>query len=297
MNPFPSKSTIRRYFSRFSVLTAASLVIAGLSNDARAVIVAGGITNTSEIGLQNYLNEHQKDAFPYWGNMVRVSDASGVYLGYNPATSHGWVLSANHVTHPTSITVDGTAYSVVGTQVFTVDGSDLCLYEIGGGPMPTLPVVQLASSPANAGEEVVMIGRGFSTTSTAPYTWGTPGTSDANGMHWGVNTVEYNVSGHLFTDFDTPGGGVSPFEAQAALGDSGGGMFIDNNGVWELYGIAHFTSEAGVANYGDMSGYSRVFPEVSQIQGFTGLLIPEPSCLSLLAISGVALLRRRRQDS
>ncbi|MCU0750773.1 MAG: hypothetical protein MUF13_14635, partial [Akkermansiaceae bacterium] len=64
----------------------------------QAVIVAGisgtGNNNGSKAGLDSYLSTTAYAAFPYWNNMVRVSDASGVYLGYNPSTMRGWVMSA-----------------------------------------------------------------------------------------------------------------------------------------------------------------------------------------------------------
>ena len=76
-----------------------------------AVIVGGtsglGNNNNTEGGLASHLASASLPAFPYWDNLVRVSDASGVYLGMNPSTQRGWVLSANHVSPATSIGVGG----------------------------------------------------------------------------------------------------------------------------------------------------------------------------------------------
>jgi hypothetical protein len=100
--------------------TAIILALSSLgwtSQSALAVIVGGnhgdGFSNAGETTLQSYLTSTTVPAFPYWDNLVRYSDASGIYLGYNPATMQGWVLSANHITETTSITVAGHNYAII----------------------------------------------------------------------------------------------------------------------------------------------------------------------------------------
>ncbi len=293
-----------------------------------AVIVAGtlgtGNNNNTQSGLDGYLATSPYDPFPYWQNLVRVADASGVYLGYNASTQRGWVLSANHVTKPTSITVAGNAYTVTGTGT-RVGLTDLRLYEIGGGvsdpDLPSLPSVPLSSALAVTGEFSLMFGRGFTNNNSAPYTWGTPGTNDANGMRWATNTVEglavVNIgtqaspNNQLYTvvDFDGPGDpGVTAYDGQGALGDSGGGLFIFRNGQWVLAGIAHFVDDGpdfleasptgdNVTNpsqHGDFTAYSDVYWNAAAIQGITGALVPELSTLWLVLPGGILLARRRR---
>lgn len=293
---------------------------------AQAVIVAGtlgtGTNNSTEAGLTSFLNTTAYAAFPYWNNMVRVADASGVYLGYNASTMRGWVMSANHVTTPTSITVAGSTYSVTGST--RIGTSDIKLYQIGGGvsdpALPTLSTVLLPAVFASTGDFLLMLGRGFSTTSSQPYAWGTPGTDDANGMRWATNTVEGgmyvnvgtvavpNIQPYLFTDFDGPGGaGVTAYDGQASLGDSGGGIFIHRGGQWFLSGIAHFVDDGpdfleatptgdGIVNpaqHGDFSAYTDVRSYITTITGVTGTLVPEPSIASLLLIALMVWTRRR----
>lgn len=311
-------------FSASLALVAGYLALGFQS--ARAVIVAGtlgtGNNNSTEAGLNSFLSTTAYSAFPYWENMVRVADASGVYLGYNASTMRGWVMSANHVTTPTSITVGGNTYSVTGSA--QIGTSDIKLYQIGGGvsdpTLPTLPTVALPGVFASTGDFLLMLGRGFSTTSSAPYTWGTPGTSDANGMRWATNTVEGgayvnigtvsspNYQPYLVTDFDGPSdAGATAYDGQASLGDSGGGMFIHRDGQWFLSGIAHFVDDGpnfleasptgdGIVNpaqTGDFSAYTDVRSYAAAITGVTGTLVPEPSVCSLLALALMGWRRRR----
>jgi hypothetical protein len=298
---------------------------------ASAVIVAGtsgtNLNNDTQAELDTYLSTTAYAPFPYWDNLVRVSNASGVYLGYNPSTSRGWVLSAAHI-NPTATTINvaGNAYTVTGsgTQIGT---SDLKLFEIGGGisdpALPVLPTVLLASMAASVDEFLLMTGRGFTGSSTSPYPWIDPGENDANGMRWGTNTVEGtalinfgtvedpDIHPYIYMDFDDDGDpGATAYDGQGALGDSGGGIFIYRAGQWELSGIAHFIDDGpdflesapetgnGITEnsleHGDFTAYSDVYAKVGTINGLTGTLIPEPSVISLLGLAALALLRRSR---
>lgn len=295
-----------------------------ISHQSQGVIVAGtsgtGYNNDTQAGLSNYLNSETLAMFPYWQNLVRVGNASGVYLGYNPNTSRGWVLSANHVAAPTSITVGGNTYTVQSST--RIGTSDLRLYEIGGGvsdpALPSLSSITLASSPAINGDFVLMFGRGFTNSTESPFTWETPGGSESNGMRWGTNTVTQlsTVDSHpyIVTNFSNPDDpSVTAFEAQGATGDSGGGLFIYRSGQWQLSGIAHFVDDGpdflepeesptgdGIVNpsqFGDFTAYSDVHSHLVAIQGVTGTVIPEPSSLWLLLPGvGLLLLRKRGDD-
>lgn len=311
--------------------TTGTLLLLGVllaARPAEAVIVAGtsgtGNNNSTQAGLDAYLAGSSQTAFPYWNNLVRVGSASGVYLGYNPATMRGWVLAAQHVGAPSSITVAGNTYSVAGGA--QIGSSDLKLYQIGGGvadpALPSLPTVPLASAAASVGDFLLMFGRAYTNSTSAPYPWVAPGTNEANGMRWGTNTIsgKYlvnigdnitpNVQPYLVTDFDGPSDpGATAYDAQGATGDSGGGLFIQRGGFWELSGIAHFVDdgpdflEAGEtgdnivnpSQYGDFTAYTDVRSYSSAIQSVTGTLVPEPSTATLAAgMAALLLLSRRR---
>lgn len=312
---------LMEYVTFIKVMAFAMIFTVTSVQHAAAIIVGGtlgsGTNNDSEAGLQSYLSTTSYGSFGYWGNLVRVSNASGIYLGYNATSMTGWVLSAEHISpEPTSITVAGNSYSVngLGTQIGT---TDLILYEIGGGmgdpALPSLSTVPLATTAATSGEFLIMTGRGFTTSSTYPYPWGNPGSSDLNGMRWGTNSVEFNATignNYIITDFDAPASPqTTAFEGQGSLGDSGGGIFINRGGQWILSGIAHFVDAGPTfdptvpgqtvdpAEYSDYTGYTDIKSYLSAIQLKTGTLVPEPSSSLLALVTGsVVLTRRRRRE-
>lgn len=302
-----------------------------MAGSASAVIVGGingnGINNASEAGLQSVLASSSLPAFPYWGNMLRYSDASGIYLGYNATTMEGWVLSAEHITETTGITIGGHSYSFIdpqpansnvnGTRIVSSGvNTDLILYKFsvnGGNPIPSLPTVKISDSAPSVGSLMIMAGRGMrlgagtgSEDTTAPYSWGTPGTSDAVPMRWGFNHMEFTHTDaggakYLITDFDAPGFGTG-IDGQAALGDSGGGAFILRNGEWRLGGVAYATADgpdadalSNPAGFGDYTLYTDVYAYRSEIIALTGTLVPEPSSMLLGSFGVLALALRRKR--
>ncbi len=106
----------------------------------------------------------------------------------------------------------------------------------------------------------------------------------------------------LLTDFDNPlnpndsnYGSNSPLDLEYSIapGDSGGGLFVEYNGRWELAGVTSFiNSTDGNPNgdYGDSNGYTRV----SDYTGWINSIIPAPSTATLL-IGGMGLMARRRR--
>lgn len=283
-----------------------------------------GNNNSTQNSLNSYLGSTSTAAFPYWNNLVRVADASGTYLGYNASTGRGWVLSANHVTVPGNITVGGTSYAVIGSGS-QIGSSDLKLYQFASATDPGLAAVPLANAlTLSEGQDVLMFGRGFTTSTSSPYAWSDPSTDDANGIRWGTNTIQSlaninlgsvtspSLQRYLVTDFDGPGdAGTTAFDAQASLGDSGGGMFVMSAGSWSLAGVAHFVDDGpdfleapetgdGVVDpsqYGDFSAYSDASSRALEITNITGTLIPEPSSAMLACAGLLPFLRRTRRGS
>ena len=313
------------------VLRALLLSSLAMAGSASAIIVGGsngnGTNNAGEAGLQVVLSNSSLPAFPYWGNMLRYSDASGIYLGYNANTMEGWVLSAEHITEGTGIKIGGHTYSFIdpqpansnlnGTRIVSSSvNTDLMLYKFsvtGSNPIPTLPKVEISNSAPNLGSLLIMAGRGMRSGAgtgaedvTAPYAWGTPGTSDDVPVRWGFNQVDFgytdtNGAKYLVTDFDAPGLGTG-FDGQAALGDSGGAAFIFNQGSWKLGGIAYATVDGpdadtltNPAGYGDYTLFTDVYSYRSEISALTGTLVPEPSSMLLGGFGVFALALRRRR--
>jgi hypothetical protein len=302
-----------------------------MSGPASAIIVGGsngnGTNNAGEAGLQVVLSNSALPVFPYFGNMLRYSNASGIYLGYNANTMEGWVLSAEHITETTGIKIGGHTYSFIdplptnsnvnGTRIVSSSvNTDLMLYKFsvtGSNPIPALPKVDIIESAPEVGSLLIMAGRGMrlgagtgSEDVTAPYSWGTPGTSDEVPMRWGFNQVDSGYTDlagakYLITDFDAPGIG-SGIDGQAALGDSGGGAFILNQGSWKLGGVVYATADgsdldslSNPAGYGDYTLFTDVYAYRSEITALTGTLVPEPSSMLLGGFGVLALALRRKR--
>ena len=302
-----------------------------MAGPASAIIVGGssgdGTNNAGEAGLQTVLQNSALPVFPYFGNMLRYSDASGIYLGYNANTMEGWVLSAEHITEGTGVKIGGYTYSFIdpqpansnvnGTRIVSSSvNTDLILYKFsvtGSNPVPSLPKVEIIDSAPEVGSLLIMAGRGMrlgagtgSEDVTAPYSWGTPGTSDTVPMRWGFNQVEFGYTDpagakYLVTDFDAPGIGTG-IDGQAALGDSGGGAFIFNQGSWKLGGVTYATADgpdadalANPAGYGDYTFFTNVYAYRSEITALTGTLVPEPSSMLLGGFGVLALALRRKR--
>ncbi len=320
--PFTDSHSVLR------VLLISSLLMTG---PASAIIVGGssgdGTNNAGEAGLQAILQNDALPVFPYFGNMLRYSDASGIYLGYNANTMEGWVLSAEHITEGTGVKIGGYTYSFIdpqpansnvnGTRIVSSSvNTDLILYKFsvtGSNPVPSLPKVEIIDSAPEVGSLLIMAGRGMrlgagtgSEDVTAPYSWGTPGTSDTVPMRWGFNQVEFGYTDpagakYLVTDFDAPGLGTG-IDGQAALGDSGGGAFIFNQGSWKLGGVTYATADgpdadalANPAGYGDYTFFTNVYAYRSEITALTGTLVPEPSSMLLGGFGVLALALRRKR--
>ena len=309
-------------------LLMSSLAMAG---SASAIIVGGssgdGNNNAGEASLQTVLANSSLPAFPYFGNMLRYSDASGIYLGYNSNTMEGWVLSAEHITEGTGIKIGGYTYSFIdpqpsdsnvnGTRIVSSGvNTDLMLYKFsvtGSNPIPALPKVDIIESAPTLGALLIMAGRGMRSGAgtgaedlTAPYSWGTPGTSDEVPMRWGFNQIDFDytdpaVVKYLITDFDAPGLGTG-IDGQAALGDSGGGAFIFNQGSWKLGGVAYATADGSDADtavnpagYGDYTLFTDVYAYRTEISALTGTLVPEPSSMLLGGFGMLALALHRKR--
>jgi MYXO-CTERM domain-containing protein len=200
---------------RFPLAPFAALFLCA-APPAAAVIVAGtngdGLGNATESGLQSYLASQSLPAFPYWDNLLRVSDSSGLYLGLNAGTGRGWVMTAAHVTLLTtgsgSISVAGQAYTVrenhviQHTDISGTFNTDIRLYAIGGEPgdpaLPALPPLPILAGNVLAGDDLLLTGRGRrqqvpSEDTTPPYSWDMDATEPnqlTREMRWGSNHVE-----------------------------------------------------------------------------------------------------------
>lgn len=220
---------------------------------ARAVIIASGD------GSGNTTAPADDPGFVHAG---RIGGLSAVYLG------NGWVLTANHVGANDSL-IAGTIYphipgSAIQLQNPDLSYADLLVFRLA--LPPALPTLAIRASAPPPGASLVMIGHGRNR--GAATSWmGIPGWywAGTNAIRWGTNLVsqnglDVNLPGTKTRSFDTDftQSGGTTHEAQAAVGDSGGAVFLKNGTQWELagilYAIAPFDGQpANTALYGNLS--------------------------------------------
>jgi hypothetical protein len=242
---------------------------------------------------------------PGWANVGRrLGGPTVVYLG------HGWVLTANHVGAGIVI-FDDERYDPIKdspAQLLNEDGSstDLLLFRIKDPP--DLHPLLIASRPPGLGEEVILIGAGYSRGN--PLTFDRPGYGLQDGWEWavprakrwGTNTVvsdpEFIEHGEtrtlattmIFERIDAPTG--TRQEAHAAEGDSGGALFaratpFDSNAPFALAGVlfsvSHLQDQPGrSAFYGNVTHAA----DLSDYRGQIFALAPELDTRTDLARAG-----------
>jgi hypothetical protein len=216
--------------------------------------------------------EERPAEFPYWENITqrRYEGPSVIYLGA------GWVLTAHHVgigevflegesftpnmrSRHTLLNANGTAADAI---VFQLDPD---------ADLPDLPILPLATVAPLPGEEVMLIG--FGREREKVIEWNHDGRnrfgfewSKRGSKRWGTNRinadhailVQQNMSTHALTFvFDGPDSeNTTRHEAQAALGDSGGAVFVKRDGEWLLVGMmtsvsANYATPGHTTVYGD----------------------------------------------
>ena len=239
-----------KWFVRLSLLIGA-LSICVWPMAARAVVISAA---------SDAANLRAPGDDPGWNNVGRLSGALAVYLGDR------WVLTANHVAQTAFQLSDGRSFDMsVGSAVtlrspsdlFSSKSVDLRMFRLAEDP--GLPALTISDATPTAGQILTMIGAGLDqapsyigwsvnasnqwTQTLLPFATRTGfELLDTQHMHWGVNKLSSNGSSLLkssntfvySTQFDRQG---MPFEAQAVVGDSGGGVFQSIDNHWELSGI------------------------------------------------------------
>ena len=265
---------------------------------------------------------------PGWANVGELGIGTGVYLG------NGWVLTAYHVGGGSIVLGGGTYAMLAGSGTRLTNGgapgkaplTDLSMFRLATTPTG-LGGVAIAATPSGTGAAVTMIGAGRdrgaftewsvnTNTGTSPWVWTEVGsggnfagykTLSSRGMRWGTNAVSgtglwindnYGEIKTFATTFDDV---PDSTEAQAAYGDSGGGVFRKNGSTWELAGL--MLAVKGYSGQPD-PGANAVFgnetfaADLSFYRPQIMAIVPEPRSvvLALTAIGGLLVgrsLRRR----
>lgn len=340
-------------FKRFGCAAAFALaIVGGLPPDAaRAAIsiVNSAITLTDpqtvyDSAFQAWNNVGDLADNTTFGGGVYLRNGwvlAPVHIGANP---NGFYFGG--VFHPRDTNTTGVRiYNDPGTNA---SPTDLILYKVLDQGLPALPEVTIQSATPAIGTTVLMAGFGLKRQTALTY-WDSNGnpssTPPAGNYHegyqwdttgdvkrWGTNTV--SVVGHTvddgsgtfkslwttFTDPNTvvsnandPGGAATPYEAAAAPGDSGGGVFVKTGSTWALAGLMHaidpFPSpqndsasvfynpalDGAVADDNNPFAARTFISDLSQYAGqINAVTVPEPGAgVMLAALAAASMLRRR----
>jgi hypothetical protein len=210
--------------------------------------------------------------FPYWEHVTqrRYEGPSVIYLGA------GWVLTARHVGMG-EVLLEGESFMPNMQSRHTLlnaDGTaaDAIVFQLNpDSDLPDLPILPLATVAPLPGEEVILIG--FGRERNKVIEWNQDGQhrfgfewTKRGSKRWGTNRinaddailVQQNLSTHSVTFvFDGPSSeNTTRHEAQAALGDSGGAVFVKRDDDWLLVGMmtsvsAHPATPGHTTVYGD----------------------------------------------
>lgn len=207
----------------------------------------------------------------------------GGFLG--TAIAPSWFVSAKHVagSGPTFV-FQGTTYNIVEARHDPY--SDLSLFRVDG----TFPdFAPLYAGSDEIGQRLVVFGRGTQR-GTVVMKNGTPrgwlwGPGDGV-QRWGENFVTDIVGGgpaneYVYATFDATG---SPNEAHLSPGDSGGAVFLQENGAWKLAGISYavdgpfYTTESGGGAFNAALHDARDFyyQDASAPGGYVLISAPQP---------------------
>lgn len=254
------------------VRLAVCAVVGAASSAARGVIVWGGSGyNDSSIT-------------PAPGNLQNFEGKLDGYTA-TPISSNFLICATHLAIEPTGTFVydNGTSLPTTYTVQLVATEDDMALYEIAPNSTGTFATfTQVYTGNNEVGSQIVDLGLGY--TRGVPinngqgnqgWYWAPPAGDGA--FNWGDNTVEQIVQGNPGTalggdllnyyfqnDPVYPNGVVDQNECILTVGDSGGGVFIDVNGTYELAGV----NTGADAVYTDSAGKNMLYGSLYNANGY-----------------------------
>jgi len=267
-------------------------------------IGASAILATSSYGstIRDDVPDSSYTALAAQADFASVGTLVGaLYTGCGVLVAPDWVLTASHnltFSSSATFTIGGTTYnssSIYRDPAWTgtgTSGGDFGLVHLSTSVTNIAPAT-LYTGNSEFGLLGTYVGYGFTGTGLTGYK-----TLDGNKRAFqDIIDTDFNnpaqVFGSLFVNpHDSSTGTPQPLEGCVAYGDSGGGVFIQVGGQYELTGVISFVAATnGAANsyYGNYSGFSRMSAGLPWIQSINPTLVPEPS-VSALAVGGIAFI-------
>lgn len=195
----------------------------------------------------------------------------GIAVGGTPiGPAH--FLAADHLQFPvgTTLLFRGVQYVTTGSTL--IPGTDLRVWSINpnapAGPFPTwAPLYTRAASEVS--RPVIVFGHG--TQRGAAYS-NPPATGWVNGLfdqveRWGRNRVRESLVDPGYGDllrctFDATGDLFGGLECYLSAGDSSGGLFVQEAGVWKLAGV-----NLAVENYFESNSSTTAYNALTDVRG------------------------------
>jgi hypothetical protein len=292
-----------KFFGTGSVSLGAVLLGAALTQEASAVIFySTGDTTYNTTAPSGGLADSGWQWMGAWGGVTGTPISPNQFI---TATHVGGSIGDQFVYGGVSYTTTGVAKNSGDLSVWTVSGTFSTYAPI----LTTTPSI---------GASAVIMGRGTQRGTGVQqngelkgWEWGA---SDGV-MRWGENNVAGNSGTYLRFTFDSSAG---PNEVHLSGGDSGGGVFIQDNGEWKLAGINYgvegpYSLTSGGASFNaaifDRGGLYRAGSYIAEsgtdnpssfyatslaanyswISSVIVVQVPEPSTVALLGLSGAAL--------
>jgi hypothetical protein len=181
-----------------------------------------------------------------WNYVVNFNGSSSV------AIDPYWLLTAAHVADDfgnTSVMVNGQTYNQMG-EIFHAT-ADLALIQLDRA-LPGFYTVYSGTYPTTSKNKLnaIMVGYGVTGTVVDQYNY-TFASAGKGTERWGSNKIDGQLN-YIGATGKTNSGfqmyfntADSVLEAGAGTGDSGGGVFVNDSGIWKLAGIMTDVSTGG----------------------------------------------------